>query len=111
MVNIFQFVIETETERHVLTQNKKLSDGSIENIFSRNPLNESGSFTYNCHLCAVASLPGERSLQTHIKGRKHQLRLSFNYIPDALQFRAPLPAAKKSIQNFILLLNLNSNYF
>lgn len=82
--------VEVDIERHVLTQSKKLSDNSMEKIFTRNHRNESGMFTYNCHLCSVASLPGERSLQTHITGRKHQQRLSYDYVPNAEQFRTPL---------------------
>lgn len=46
--------MEYEIEVHVLTQTKKLSDGSYEKIFTRNRRNESGMFTYNCKLCSVA---------------------------------------------------------
>jgi hypothetical protein len=83
-------------QNHVLTQTKKLSDGTFEKIFSRNPRNESGLFTYNCHLCGVASLPGERALQTHITGKKHQQRLIYDYVPEAQQFRLPIaPIVKR----------------
>ncbi|KAG5669657.1 hypothetical protein PVAND_017541 [Polypedilum vanderplanki] len=79
---------EIDIERHVLSQTKKLSDGTFEKIFIRNPRGENGFFSYNCRLCGVANLNGERSLQTHITGRKHQQRLYVDYIPDAYQFRA-----------------------
>lgn len=88
--------VEIDIEQHVLTQTKKLSDNKIEKIFSRNARNESGMFTYNCHLCSVASLPGERALQMHITGKKHQQRLLYNYVPDAVQFRTPLVPKPKS---------------
>lgn len=74
-------------ERNILTQKKTLSDGSKDKIFTRNERNEIGMFTYNCRLCAVAGLP-ERSLQTHIAGKKHRIRLCADFIPDAEQFRA-----------------------
>jgi len=90
--------VEIDIEHHVLTQTKRLSDNTVEKIFSRNPRNESRLFTYNCHLCGVASLPGERALQTHITGKKHQQRLLYGYVPDALQFRTPLaPKVKTSL--------------
>ena len=88
--------VEIDIENHVLTQTKKLSDNTFEKIFSRNPRNEARMFTYNCHLCGVASLPGERALQTHITGKKHQQRLVFDYVPDAQQFRTPLAPKVKS---------------
>lgn len=79
-----------------MPQTKKLSDGSFEKIFTRNRRNESGMFTYNCHLCGVAALPGERAVQTHITGRKHQYRLTYDYIPNAQQFREPIAVKPKS---------------
>jgi hypothetical protein len=87
--------VEIEIERHVLPQTKKLSDGSYEKIFTRNRRNETGIFTYNCHLCSVASLPGERAVQVHIAGRKHQQRLTPEYIPIAQQFRGPIALKPK----------------
>lgn len=84
-----------------------MSDGSTENIFSRNNRNESGSFTYNCHLCSVASLPGERELQTHVTGRKHQQRLFYDYVPDAEQFRASLVSMMNSKQSHQFVSNSN----
>lgn len=92
--------IEKEIERHVLSQTKKLSDGSFEKIFSRNRRNDLGIFTYNCNLCGVSSLPGERSVQTHITGRKHQQRLAYDYVPNAQQFRNPISSKAKSNINF-----------
>lgn len=77
---------------------KDLSDGTAEKIITRNPRNESGSFSYNCHLCGVASLHGENSLNRHIKGKRHQKNLGDENTPDAYQFRAPLPAIRKRLQ-------------
>lgn len=88
--------MELDIERHVLSQSKKLSDNTFEKIFSRNDRNEAGIFTYNCHLCAVASLPGEKALQTHITGKKHQKRLVYDYVPNAQEFRTPLVPKPKS---------------
>jgi hypothetical protein len=85
-----------DIERHVLTQTKKLSDGSFEKIFSRNTRNpDSNIFLYNCFLCGVAGLPGEHALQVHIKGRKHQQRLYADYLPDANQFRTSIVMKQK----------------
>lgn len=87
---------EHDIERHSLNQTKKLSDGTYEKIFSRNPRNSFGIFTYNCHLCSVANLTGEIALRTHIGGKKHQLKIRYDFIPDAKQFRAPLSIHPKS---------------
>lgn len=92
----FFFQLELEIERHCLNQTKKLSDGSYEKIFSRNPRNNFGIYTYNCLLCSVANLPGEIALRTHINGKKHQMKIHYDYIPDAKQFRAPLAIHPKS---------------
>lgn len=81
--------LELEIEQHVLSTTIKLSDGTTGHVFSRGPKNESQMFLYNCHLCGVPNLPGERCLQTHIAGRKHQTKLSSPMI-DAESFRAPL---------------------
>lgn len=85
-----------EFERHVLSQTKKLSDGSYEKIFTRTRSDETQTFTYNCHLCGVTSLPGERAVQTHIFERKHQQRLLIEYVPNAEQYRIPTAAKPKS---------------
>ena len=87
----------------MLSQTKKLSDGTTDKIFKRNPRGENGLFSYNCRMCGVASLIGEKSLKTHVIGKKHQQRLMFNYIADATQFRAQLvavPAAKRKSNTF-----------
>lgn len=73
----------------------KLSDGSREKVFSRGVRNDAQIFLYTCNICAVKNLPGERVLQTHIQGRKHQAKLSLPYL-DAAQFRAQLISRKPS---------------
>ncbi|XP_037033064.1 uncharacterized protein CG7065 isoform X2 [Bradysia coprophila] len=52
-------------------------------------------FNYICHLCGVNNLPGERCLQTHIAGRKHQMKLQSPI--DAKAFRAPITRSKPQI--------------
>ncbi|CAG9812141.1 unnamed protein product [Chironomus riparius] len=88
--------VEIDTEKHILTQTKKLSDGSYEKIFSRNSRGPAGYFTYNCHLCGVPNLPGEKALQTHITGKKHQNRLLYNYTPEAVLFRSFIGTGKNT---------------
>lgn len=73
----------------MFTQTKKLSDGSRLRIFTQNQRNEVGVFIYNCHLCGITSLP-EPALQAHIAGKKHQNKLTDEYVADAAEFRAPL---------------------
>lgn len=87
--------MEIDVERHLLSVRVKLSDGTSGNVFSRNGRNDANLYLYNCHLCGVPNLPGERCLQTHITGRKHQTKLSTPVI-DAETFRAPLIAKNKS---------------
>ncbi|XP_070508869.1 uncharacterized protein CG7065-like [Chironomus tepperi] len=88
--------VEIDTEKHILTQTKKLSDGQFEKIFSRNPRGLAGYFSYNCHLCGVPNLQGEKALQTHITGKKHQNRLLYNYTPDATVFRSYIGPGKST---------------
>lgn len=85
-----------DLEDHYLSQTKKLSDHSFAKIFSRNPHHELEVLTYNCHLCSVSSLPGEKALQVHIVGKKHQHRLHSDYVPDATKFKAPITLKTKS---------------
>lgn len=84
-----------DVERHFLGNTIKLSDGTEGLVFSRGNKNEAGKFLYNCHLCGVPNLPGERCLQTHIAGRKHQNRL-LRPVIDAQIFRAPFVPKTKS---------------
>ncbi|XP_055612296.1 uncharacterized protein CG7065-like isoform X1 [Uranotaenia lowii] len=77
---------EQDVEEHVLGSTVQLSDGTQGRVFSRSGRNKEGQIVYSCHLCGVANLPGERVLQTHIAGRKHQSRLSMPIV-DAEQFR------------------------
>ncbi|XP_059608342.1 uncharacterized protein CG7065-like [Phlebotomus argentipes] len=86
--------VEEDIEKHVLSTTVKLSDGTVGNVFSRGARNEFQVFLYNCHVCGVPNLPGERCLQTHISGRKHQMRLAQGVI-DATAFRAPMQAKSK----------------
>lgn len=98
--------MEQEVEQHVLNITVKLSDGSRGNVFSRNPSrNEAKALTYNCHLCSVPNLSGERCLYTHMNGRKHQSKFNQNQVFDAELFRAPMPRGNKS------MLRINFNYF
>jgi hypothetical protein len=83
----FKSLLEDEIEAQVLPQTKKLSDGSFGKIISRNQRDKTGAFTYNCHLCRIAKLPGENAVKVHIIGKKHERRLRPDYIPDVQQFR------------------------
>lgn len=94
-----------DVERHVLSTKVILSDQTEGVVFTRSKTrNESHMFTYNCHLCGVNNLPGERCLQTHIAGRKHQMKLQSPV--DAKTFRSPNARNKpqsKSISLFYLI--------
>ena len=89
------FQVEIDVEKHLLGSTVKLSDGTDGRIFSRGPRNEAKVFVYNCHLCGVPNLPGERCLQTHIAGRKHQTRLAIPIV-DVEQFRTQMTQRNKS---------------
>jgi hypothetical protein len=103
LISCFILQVEREVEKHVLTQTKKLSDETYEKIFSRDVRNESGYFNYNCHICSVAGLSGEKALQTYITGRKHQQKLACDFIPNADQFRSMIaPDVKGQIFDIIL---------
>ncbi|XP_040163003.1 uncharacterized protein CG7065-like [Anopheles arabiensis] len=82
---------EIEFEEHVLDTKVRLSDGTEACVFSRTPRNKDLLFGYMCHICGVACLYGERMLQIHIAGRKHQARLNVTVF-DAEQYRASLVA-------------------
>ncbi|KAG4071942.1 hypothetical protein HA402_006103 [Bradysia odoriphaga] len=85
--------VELDVERHVLRTKVVLSDKTEGEVFSRSKTrNESNMFNYICHLCGVNNLPGERCLQTHIAGRKHQMKLQSPI--DAKAFRAPITRSK-----------------
>lgn len=86
--------LELEIEQHVLSTVIKLSDGSLGHVFTRGHRNDAHVFLYNCHLCGIPNLPGERCLQTHIAGKKHQTKLAAPAI-DAEAFRAPLAKGPK----------------
>lgn len=82
----------------------KLSDGTSGQVFTRNaPKDTTNVFSYNCHLCGIPNLLGERCLQTHIAGRKHQMKLTVPII-DAATFRSPL--IKKAQSNHINLVKV-----
>lgn len=84
------FQVELDVERHVLCFTVRLSDGTDGTVFTRSKKkNASGAFLYDCHLCGVIKMPGERILQTHMAGRKHQTKLGQPSI-DAQAFRTPL---------------------
>lgn len=69
--------MEKNVERHVLTSTIQLSDGSRELVFTRKPKRgANNNIVYSCHICAVPDLVGERTLYTHIAGKKHQVRLA-----------------------------------
>ncbi|ETN63197.1 hypothetical protein AND_005094 [Anopheles darlingi] len=87
--NVARTKIEIEVESHVLGSKVKLSDGTEGNVFTRTPRNKDLQFVYSCHICGVPTLCGERMLQIHIAGRRHQARLSVPKI-DAEQYRASL---------------------
>lgn len=78
---------ELDVEKHLLGTTVKLSDGTDGRVFSRSGRNKEHLLIYSCHLCGVANLTGERVLQVHIAGRKHQTRLNMPTI-DADQFRS-----------------------
>lgn len=83
-------------ERNVLNKKVELSDGTAGHIFSRNPArNEARMYTYNCHICSVPNLPGERCLYTHISGRRHQTKLTMKPFSANL-FRAPMQRSHRS---------------
>lgn len=87
--------VELDVERHVLRTKVLLSDKTEGLVFSRSKTrNESNMFNYICHLCGVNNLPGERCLQTHIAGRKHQMKLQAPI--DAKAFRAPITRKPQS---------------
>lgn len=92
----FQFLfkqVELEVERHVLRTKVLLSDKTEGLVFTRSKTrNESNMFNYICHLCGVNNLPGERCLQVHIAGRKHQMKLQSPI--DAKTFRSPITRNK-----------------
>lgn len=101
--------VELEVEKNVLTTKVNLTDGSTGNIFSRNPCrNDARLFTYNCHICSVPNLPGERCLYTHISGRRHQQRLATQPF-NANLFRAPLHRSNKSMLSLSLIATKNKN--
>uniref|UniRef100_A0A182K1G4 Uncharacterized protein n=1 Tax=Anopheles christyi TaxID=43041 RepID=A0A182K1G4_9DIPT len=82
---------ELDFEDHILDTKVRLSDGTDACVFSRTPRNKDLLFGYMCHICGVACLYGERMLQIHIAGRKHQARLNVTVF-DAEQYRASLVA-------------------
>lgn len=85
--------VELDVERHVLRTKVLLSDKTEGVVFTRSKTrNESNMFNYICHLCGVNNLPGERCLQTHIAGRKHQMKLQSPI--DAKAFRSPITRNK-----------------
>lgn len=96
VIFFFKFIfeqVELEVERHVLRTKVVLSDKTEGLVFTRSKTrNESNMFNYICHLCGVNNLPGERCLQTHIAGRKHQMKLQSPI--DAKTFRSPITRNK-----------------
>lgn len=95
--------VEREVEQNVLSLKVELTDGTTGYIFSRNPhRNEAKMYTYNCHICSVPNLPGERCLYTHIGGRRHQTKLTLKPFNASL-FRAPMQRSNKSTFNDRLL--------
>lgn len=94
--SLLNLQVEREAEQNVLSLRVDLTDGTKGYIFSRNPQrNESRMFTYNCHICSVPNLPGERCLYTHMSGRRHQTKLTSKQF-DASLFRQPLQRTNKS---------------
>ncbi|XP_052865542.1 uncharacterized protein CG7065-like [Anopheles cruzii] len=85
---------EIDIENHVLQATVKLSDDSEGRVFSRSPRNKDFLFSYSCHICGVPCLVGERMLQIHMAGRRHQARLNVNVF-DAEQYRASLVTKPK----------------
>lgn len=105
------FQIEQEVERNVLSTKVQLSDGTSGYVFTRNPQrNEAKMFTYNCHICSVPNLPGERCLYTHMSGRRHQTKLTLKPF-DANLFRAPLQRSNKSMFYIQFHTYTQLNYF
>lgn len=64
----------------ILKQRIQLSDGSFDSIITRSLKADH----FNCMLCRVGDLPGERNLQIHILGRKHKHKLTTT--PDAAKY-------------------------
>lgn len=82
--------VEHDVERHVLGLTVRLSDGSVGTIYRRSDRRfDSGVFAYDCRLCGVPNLVGERCLHMHIAGKKHQAKLAQPFI-DAIAFRSPM---------------------
>jgi zinc finger CCCH domain-containing protein 13 len=102
--------VEIDVENHLLGTTVTLSDGTTGKVFSRGPRNESNMFLYNCHLCSIPNLPGERCLQTHIGGRKHQTRLALPSV-DAEAFRQPLQQKNKSMFGISIFLGHTTSFF
>lgn len=89
------FQVELEVERHVLTSTIRLSDGTHELVFSRkSKRGPQNTILYNCNICAVSDLSGERCLHTHIAGRRHQLKLTPGKL-DADLFRTHMVGNKR----------------
>lgn len=98
--SLFNSQVEREVEQNILNLKVDLSDGTTGYIFSRNPQrNEAKMFTYNCHICSVPNLPGERCLYTHISGRRHQTKLTSKPF-NANLFRAPISKSKLHLVYF-----------
>lgn len=81
--------LEQDIEDHKLTQRKKLRDGRFINIFSRNPRDNSGKFSYNCNLCKASNLPESR-LSFHIFEKNHQYRLKPSFMMDSKDFKSAM---------------------
>ncbi|XP_053679510.1 uncharacterized protein CG7065-like [Anopheles nili] len=92
--NVARSKPETDIEKHVLGTTIKLSNGTEGFVFSRTPRNKDLLFGYSCHICGVVCLYGERMLQIHIAGRKHQARLNVVTF-DADQYHASLVTKPK----------------
>lgn len=77
-------------EQHVLSSIVQLSDGSRELVFSRKPKRgANNNLIYSCHICGVPDLVGERTLYTHIAGKRHQNKMASGKI-DADVFRSQM---------------------
>lgn len=72
----------------ILKETMRLSDDSIEKIFTANQCNRNGNVTYNCQLCQVSCM-SQKCLMIHIAGRKHEDRLTVE-APQAEEFRRHL---------------------
>lgn len=68
----------------ILNKRIQLSDGSFDSIITRS----SKPDHFNCMLCRVGDLPGDRNLQIHMRGRKHKHKLATT--PDAAKYSKPL---------------------